>query len=206
MSDLRVIRTKEAIREALIELIEEKGFEGITVKDITTRAKINRGTFYSHYQDKYDLISKCEEEMLNDITEMIIKNVPNITVGTGPLETLDTKVTPFTILVSFFEYLNQNRQLMKAILGPKGDLSFQTKLKEFMRKNLFESNKNPLIKQNKLKVPSEYFVSYVASAYIGVIQQWLNNDRDESPEEMARILSMMTIKGPFFTAGLKIDL
>ena len=56
--DLRVIRTKESIQDALVELIEEKGFEAITVKDITTRAKINRGTFYSHYQDKYDLIAK----------------------------------------------------------------------------------------------------------------------------------------------------
>ena len=56
-TDLRIIRTKESIREALVELIEEKGFEAITVKDITTRAKINRGTFYAHYQDKYDLMT-----------------------------------------------------------------------------------------------------------------------------------------------------
>lgn len=42
--DLRIIRTRESIREALVELIEEKGFEAITVKDITMRAKINRGT------------------------------------------------------------------------------------------------------------------------------------------------------------------
>lgn len=199
--DLRVVRTKESIRDALVELIDEKGFEAITVKDITTRAKINRGTFYSHYQDKYDLMVKCEEEFMNDIAEMILKKVPNITVDQ---ETIPQSTTPFTILASFFDYLKQNRKFMKALLGPKGDAMFQTKLKDFMWKNLFERNKNPLIKQERLLVPSEYFVSYVASAYIGVIQQWLNSDRGESPQEMARILSMMTIDGPFVVAGLKL--
>lgn len=66
--DLRVIRTKESIRHALVELINEKGFEAIKVKDITTRAKINRGTFYAHYQDKFDLMNKCEEEIMLDMS------------------------------------------------------------------------------------------------------------------------------------------
>ncbi|MED1203952.1 TetR/AcrR family transcriptional regulator [Heyndrickxia acidicola] len=199
-SDLRVIRTKKSIREALVQLIEEKGFEAITVKDITTNAKINRGTFYSHYKDKYDLIAKCEEEFMNELEEKIIKNVPNIIADLG---TNTPNTTSFTILVPFFEYLNRNRGFMKAVLGPKGDLSFQTKLKEFMWKTLFKTNKNPIVKQENLLVPPEYLVSYIASAHIGVIQQWLNNDRKESPQEIARIISTMTINGPLFAAGLK---
>lgn len=47
-TDLRVVRSKQAIRVALVELIEEKGFEAVAVKDITTWAGINRGTFYAH--------------------------------------------------------------------------------------------------------------------------------------------------------------
>lgn len=191
--DLRVIRTQEAIKNALVELIEEKGFEAITVKDITTRAKINRGTFYSHYRDKYDLMTKCEEEVMNEMADKILKNVPSI------IENL----TPFTILVPFFEYLNRNRCLMKALLGPKGDLSFQTKLKEFMLKALFKSNGNPLLKEKDLLVPPEYLVSYIGSAHIGVIQQWLNSGREESPQEIARIITTITINGPLFAAGLK---
>ncbi len=50
-TDLRVLRTRKTIKEAFVELMEEKGFDAITVKDITTRAGINRGTFYAHYQD-----------------------------------------------------------------------------------------------------------------------------------------------------------
>jgi AcrR family transcriptional regulator len=200
--DLRVIRTKESIREALVELIEEKGLDTLTVKDITTRARINRGTFYAHYQDKYDLMTKCEEELMQEMANMIIKNIPNVIAELGTNNPTTTN-TPFPVLVSIFEYIDQNRGFMKATLGPKGDLSFQTKLKKFVWKTLFESNKNPLIQQENFLVPAEFLVSYVASAHIGVIQQWLNSDREESPQEMARILSTMTINGPFFAAGLK---
>lgn len=58
--DRRIIRTKEAIRDALITLIEEKGFDAVSVINITSRADINRGTFYLHYRDKYDLLEQIE--------------------------------------------------------------------------------------------------------------------------------------------------
>ncbi|MGE8207300.1 TetR/AcrR family transcriptional regulator [Heyndrickxia sp. NPDC080065] len=199
-TDLRVIRTKESIRDALVELMEEKGFEAITVKDITTRAKINRGTFYTHYQDKYDLMAKCQEEIMNGMADIVKNKFPDLITD---LDTNPMTTAPFTIAVSIFEYLDRNRGFMKAVLGPKGDLSFQTKLKKFMWNTLFENNKNPIAKQTNLLVPGEYLVSYIASAHIGVIQQWLNGDRQEAPQEMARILSMITINGPFFAAGLK---
>ncbi|MCM3756525.1 TetR/AcrR family transcriptional regulator [Sporosarcina aquimarina] len=201
--DLRVVRTKESIRNVFIDLIEEKGFEAITVKDLTTRAKINRGTFYAHYQDKYDLMNKCEEEFMQELTDKIITNYPNMMAD---IESNNPATTPFTILVSIFDYLNQNRRFTKAMLGPKGDISFQTKLKKFVWKSLFDSNnasQPTLIHKENFLVPAEYFISYVASAHIGVIQQWLNSDRDESPQEMARIISTMTINGPFFATGLK---
>ncbi|MDX5474782.1 MAG: TetR/AcrR family transcriptional regulator [Bacillaceae bacterium] len=198
--DLRVIRTKESIKNALIELLEEKGFESITVKDITTRAKINRGTFYSHYQDKYDLMAKCAEDLVKEMENKILKNIPKVIAD---LENSTPNTIPLPFLVPFIEFLNQNRGFMKAMLGPNGDVTFQSKLKMFMRKALFESNKNTVFKREGLLVPPEYLVSYIASAHIGVIQEWLNSDRDESPQEIARIISTMTINGPFFAAGFK---
>jgi len=89
---------------------------------------------------------------------------------------------------------------MRALLGPEGDLSFQTKLKKLMWKALIEDRINPLIKQERMSVPSDYLIAYVASAHIGVIQQWLNGDRQETPEEMARILFTLSLHGPFYAA------
>ena len=199
-TDLRIIRTKESIREALVELIEEKGFDSISVKDITTRAKINRGTFYAHYQDKYDLMTKCEEEIMLEISRIAKQNYPAVI---ATLETDSPNLKPFQLAVLVFEYLNENNGFMKAVLGPKGDLSFQTRLKNFMWKTLFGNESNALIKEDSLLVPAQYLASYLASAHIGVIQQWLNSGRKETPQEMARILSTITLNGPFFAAGLK---
>ncbi|MGE7587790.1 TetR/AcrR family transcriptional regulator [Peribacillus sp. NPDC101480] len=199
-TDLRVIRTKESIRDALVELIDEKGFEAITVKDITTRAKINRGTFYAHYQDKFDLMTKCEEEIMLEMSRLVKQNFPGVIAA---LETNSPTATTFSLSVLIFEYLNENSGFMKAVLGPKGDLSFQTRLKDFMWKIFLGNNPNALIKEENLLVPGQYFASYVASAHIGVIQQWLDSGRKESPKEMARILSTITVNGPFFAAGLK---
>ena len=195
-TDLRIIRTKEFIREALVQLIEEKGFEAITVKDITTKARINRGTFYAHYQDKYDLMSKCQEEIMNDLANIVKQKFSNA----AP----DSKVpptTPFDIAVTLFNYLDQNRAFMRAVSGPRGDLSFQTKMKDFMRETLFVRKELPLIKQENLLVPSEYLIAYLASAHLGVIQQWLYGNGIETPEEMARILTTISVKGPFVAAG-----
>ncbi|MFJ8258415.1 TetR/AcrR family transcriptional regulator [Peribacillus asahii] len=198
--DLRVIRTRESIRDALVELIEEKGFEAISVKDITTRAKINRGTFYAHYQDKFDLMTKCEEEVMLEMSRIAKQNFPSVIAA---LETNSPTITPFPLVILIFEYLNENSRFMKAVLGPKGDLSFQTRLKDFMWKTLFGNNSEALVKEENLLVPGQYLASYIASAHIGVIQQWLNSGRKESPQEMARILSTITANGPFFAAGLK---
>ncbi|WP_342443679.1 TetR/AcrR family transcriptional regulator [Lysinibacillus sp. FSL K6-0075] len=198
-TDLRVIRTVESIKGALVDLIEEKGFESITVKDITTKARINRGTFYAHYQDKFNLMNSYQEEIMREMSTITKENLPNLIAD---LHTNDKKVQTIEIAVLIFKFLDQNRGFMKAVLGPNGELSFQTKLKEFIYKTLFESTDTPLKLENLL-VPGEYLVSYIASAHIGVVQQWLLGEGKESPEEMARILSTITLNGPFFAAGLK---
>lgn len=67
--DMRIAKTETAIRNTFITLLCKKPFEKITVKDITTAAKINRSTFYLHYVDKYDLMDKIEDQIVNDVSE-----------------------------------------------------------------------------------------------------------------------------------------
>ncbi|WP_412103375.1 TetR-like C-terminal domain-containing protein [Rossellomorea aquimaris] len=119
------------------------------------------------------------------------------------LENSSTTLKPFKTAILLFEYLNQNSRFMQAVLGPYGDLAFQTRLKNFMWNTIYEKHSDTLIKEEKLLVPGEYLASYISSAHLGVIQQWLNSGRKESPEEMGRILSTITMNGPFYAAGIK---
>lgn len=195
-TDRRIVRTRLVIRDALTGLIEEKGFEAVSVKDITTRANINRGTFYLHYRDKFDLLEQSEAEVIEGIIAIITK------ATSEDLETYRETGISVSLIVTVFEYIEEHAAFLKAILGPKGDVSFQSQLKAMFRKNLLEKNLSPLIRKENLQVPAEYFLSYVSSAHLGIIQQWLMSGRQETPAEMGRILSLLTFRGPFFAAGI----
>ena len=68
--DLRVVKTKRLLYDTLIDLMKEMPFEEIKVSDICKKALINRSTFYSHYNDKYELlvdfINVLKEEFVNE--------------------------------------------------------------------------------------------------------------------------------------------
>jgi len=194
--DRRITRTKEAICAALVALIEEKGFEALSVKDIAIKANINRGTFYLHYKDKFDLLDQTLDQVIQDM-EKILLEIRLVSVT-------DFKETwiPKAIATRLFEYFNDNASLIQAILVTKGNFVLVTKLKQLMLKNIFEKDEAISIKKEKLLVPCEYLASYIASAHFGVVQEWLDRGRQETPEEMAEILINITFRGPLVAAGL----
>jgi len=188
------------ISTALSQLIEEKGFNDISITDITTRADINRGTFYLHYKDKFDLLEKIENEVIQELfcnckimSDMDIQNV-------------DFVSKPMPFMIKIFEYLKENAVFMKAILGAKGDPIFQRKIKELIQTCLFENNNVKVFRKETMLVPESYFIAYVLSAHLGVIQQWLESNMEKSPEDMALILTNMFLLGPFRSAGFTNDI
>ena len=192
--DRRISRTREAIRQALVYLIEEKGFDALTVKDITSRANINRGTFYLHYKDKFDLL----DVTLQEIT-LGIKNISREMTTLSSEELVNTTMLS-AIIVRLFKYFNINALLIKALFSIKGRNSLQNAIKEIIWQNIFEQTTH--IKQENLLVPKEYLISYVISAHIGVIQEWLEKEVRETPEEMTQILINLSFRGPFHAIGL----
>ena len=74
--DRRIRRTKRLLRQALAEIMNEKDFKDITVKEITDRADLNRGTFYFHYTDTYDLRNQIEDELVEERKETIAEFQP----------------------------------------------------------------------------------------------------------------------------------
>lgn len=196
-NDLRVIRTKKLIKEAFLELIEESGFDSVTVKQLTERAGINRGTFYSHYVDKFDLMEKCVGELFIEAEEKLIRNLPRV-FGEERTE------ASYHFLVPFIRFIEDNQIIMKPLLGPNGDPAFQAKLRSYMHTALFQRTSTALFDPSKALVPSEYLISYVSSAHMGVIYEWLNKLKtNETAEDIARIIFTITFEGPLVAGGLK---
>ncbi|MED4204527.1 TetR/AcrR family transcriptional regulator [Neobacillus mesonae] len=195
-AEKRVNRTKRLIRDTLTELIEEKGFEGVTVRDLTERAKINRGTFYLHYRDKYDLLEQSEDEVIKGIVQLVHEISPIEAVA------YTSQNEPFPIIQKLFEYFQENANFMKVILGPKGDPAFQVKLRELITET-FLNKMAKEINSEEMMVPVEFLTTYVSAAHVGVIQHWLETGMEKSPREMTLILAKMTLLGPGHVAGLK---
>lgn len=194
-NDERVIKTKKLIKTALSELIQEKGFDHVSITDLTQRANINRGTFYLHYQDKYDLLEKFENEVLDDINtnaENFIKSIKDIDfLG----EDFSNEIKPFINKV--FTYIKENYIIMKVILGPKSDMRFQNKIKKALNILLTEKGWDNYFDSQNTFVSKDYFISYLVSAHIGVIRQWIDSGMNESAENMAEMISKMFFLGPF---------
>jgi AcrR family transcriptional regulator len=192
--DRRIARTKTAIRAALISLIEEKGFDAILVSDISDRANINRGTFYLHYQDKFDLLEQTQTEIIDDIERIVLQ------VNGLDLSNLGDLDHPLAFIVELFEYLQQNADLMHAIFSVESGLPFQTSIRKTITKNL-QLEYIVGMKEKNFLVPSHYLLSYAVSAHLGVIQEWLDRGCVETPREMAIIVSKITWYGVLKSTG-----
>lgn len=196
-ADRRIRRTISMIRHALAQLIGEKGFDAITVSDLTGTADINRATFYLHYRDKYDLLNKCEEEILSDIESISHASLKHSSKSDLEHDLREGKPVPF--LVELLTYCKENSDLIKALLGPRGDLTFHRQLKKIMEKNLMLRLKEEGT-GNKV-IPYDYITAYVISADLAMVQFWLEHGMHEDPETLALMINEMTFRGPAFAAG-----
>ena len=197
-TDKRITRTKRALRTALIELMEERGFDAITVNDLCNYADLNRGTFYNHYQDKEDLLGAFEDEFLIGL-EAFQDKMGSLSVSSLTSYKLTKK--PLPVLVDLFEYLREEGDFLHAVLGPGGDIRFVPRLRDLICGELVES----LLHDHYRNEPTpfvSYYISYFAAAYLGVISRWIETGMQENSEDMARIAMRLF----FIRKGEKIKL
>ena len=76
-TDRRIRKTKNALKDGLIELMLEKSINDITVRELTEKVDLNRGTFYLHYKDIFDLLEKIEEELFEEFNKIMDAHSPD---------------------------------------------------------------------------------------------------------------------------------
>ena len=194
--DRRTVRTKKEIKETFISLLEEISFEKVSVRDLTERANINRGTFYLHYLDKYDLLEKLEEELFEKVQAIIDE-----TAFSDHMDIVDFTVERFPFLVRLLRCFQEEAALMKVLISPNGDANFKEKIRHVFLYNL--EGMIPLVsKAEQLHYPLDLLIAYISSAHLGVLSYWLEHDLEQSPEEIAALLVDMASKGPLVASGM----
>lgn len=180
--DRRVRRTKALLLQGLIQLMEEKDIKDISVKELSDLADINRGTFYLHYSDVYDMLGKIEEDLFQEFNNILERDL--VVAGSSP-------VIPRPVLLDLFIFLDHNRALARVLIGPHGDLAFLNRLKELVKEKLRIMMDNA----ERSAEHFEYFYSFMVSGCTGVIECWLNQESPISPEGIAAYCSALLLGG-----------
>lgn len=181
--DLRIIKTKQSIKESFIELVKEKGYNKVSVTDIVNKANINRNTFYFHYEDKEDLI----KQLLNDSAVKIgsllgyadflkhtnFSNISELQIRWGLriiLKNMEDELDLFKTVLNdislqgYFDHVLETMKLAIAVLldvnNPKSNLVFE----------------------------------YTMSGIFGLVKQWIKNP-SISTSEVAKILAQLSYAG-----------
>ncbi|OKP83662.1 TetR/AcrR family transcriptional regulator [Paenibacillus sp. P32E] len=192
-ADLRVIRTRKLIDEAFLSLVEEKGLAGVNVRSLTAKAGINRGTFYLHYQDIYDLMDKIEDQIIEEMDRLPVRSEPEQLLTSGYVE------EPFPSIVEFIRFMNEQHRFF-AIFFAQDGTAFGKRLKALIRSRMYEKLPRQVLSSDALSVPDEYIVAYFSSAHFGVIRHWFETGRILPPEQVALILTRLVRDGPLMTA------
>lgn len=160
--DLRVVKTKNSIRDALFELMSEKELAKITISEICVRAKINRKTFYSHYRSPADVIEELENEVLNEFSAILRRSGESLLdIGTAIRDISAT--------------IEQSRDFFKRLMRQNPDLFNKGKIKAMLCRVITVSLKNAgalTDNETALKAAAEFSISGVLALY----SAWFDND------------------------------
>lgn len=190
--DRRIMRSKRALRRALIELASERGLDNFTVNDLCERADLNRGTFYNHFKTKEDLSLALQAEFMIGIAQLRA-GMEELTLLDLAKQRLSKK--PLPVLVALFDYLREQSDLLVVMLGPGGDASFGQQLREGLCSDLIMGLLHERYRTDPTPFVS-YYVAFYSAAYLGVITRWLQTGMQESSEEMARIAMRLLLIKP----------
>ncbi len=188
----RNTQTKQRIKETFTKLINEKGLDALTVSDIARDSGINRGTFYLHYLDKYDLMAQLENETIENLKQIILVDHED--------EELDdpTDLVSYSAIYAALRYVKNDFAFIKALASDGGDPHFMRMFKgimdDLLMTKITESKEIHFFNQN---MPDDYAREILLSNIVAIISLWIKKDGLESPELIAKMVTKAKQLSPY---------
>ncbi|MEG0689486.1 MAG: TetR-like C-terminal domain-containing protein [Hungatella sp.] len=180
--DRRVRKTRKLLRQCLTALLKKKKIQDITVREISDMADINRGTFYLHYKDVFDLMEQIETELLDELEHVLKRCQPG-----------DLLTKPTGIFTEVYSLVKENSDIVAILIGENGDLNFVNRLNHIVREKCLKDWMDLFCAKDSLSFDAYY--SFIVAGCIGIVQYWLKTNMQESPEQLAAMTEQIIIKG-----------
>ncbi|HZU70657.1 MAG TPA: TetR/AcrR family transcriptional regulator [Ktedonobacteraceae bacterium] len=168
VQDRRVKRTQHLLAKALIDLTLEKGYDAVTIRDITDKADVGYATFFRHYHDK--------DALLQEVSEVVLAELKNL-LPMGPGE--DAVALGKTL----FHYVQENNSIIRVLLSSRSSTPLMEHIIDIATDEVLNQN----IPLEGSAVPSEVAAYHLVNSSIGLLQWWLEHDMPYPPERMGII-------------------
>lgn len=169
--DLRVRRTHKLLQSSLIELVKEKPFDKITVTDICERAMVHRATFYTHFEDKYQLLDDCIGGFFSAFDEVAVTE-----------HSVDGYKEYFTnVARKILADIEKNKAVYKAFMR-QNDATFEHTLTQNVYEKLCVKYDNCVAHGVIPSAPKEIFASFYAGACSSLVMWWIKSDMPVSSD------------------------
>jgi AcrR family transcriptional regulator len=188
--DRRVQRTRQQLRDALIALILERGYDAVRVEDITARANLGRATFYLHYRDKEALLLDSIRQTVDDLMAQVSAFAPpHLDAGS---EAAAAWLQRAIALV--FDHAAENATLYRVILRGEGTAAISQRIHAMICQAVitYLDAHRP---QQAPPVPAEVLANYFAGALLGLLTWWLEHGMPYPPQNMAEMFYRLFYEG-----------
>lgn len=164
--DKRVKYTKMFLKDALIELMKEKSIEQVSITELCNKADINRNTFYSHFNNVYDVLHMVEHELEEEL-----------------LVNMSLQITNKKILYELFENIQKHGNTYRILLSVNGDKVFMWKLFEEIKQIVITEFSNQKIMLDDIKM--EMLFEFLFFGSMSIVKRWLDSGTIQSPKAIA---------------------
>ena len=182
--DRRIQRTQELLKTALMSLIQEKGFEALSVQDIIDRANVGRATFYAHFDNKEDLLRSGIAGLRQSLRECQRKALS---------QTPRTEVRIFAFSREMFTHANEHRDVFRAMLGKRSGSVIQQLFHRMLIDLVREEVKALAPRADTSSAPTETITQYIAGGLFGVVIWWVDGRMRLSVEDVDALFRRLAI-------------
>ena len=175
MQDRRVRRTQKLLAKALITLTLEKGYESVTIRDITEQADVGYATFFRHYHDKDALLHDVADVVLADLY-VLLPTTPD--PGDG------------AIGEPLFRYVQENDKVIRVLLSSRGSSNLLQHIIDVASQNILNEN----VPLPDSAIPPEVAAYHLVNSSMALIQWWLEHDMPYPPEHMGIIFQKLIVQ------------
>jgi AcrR family transcriptional regulator len=171
----RRLQTRKILMQATLQLVLEKGYDAITIQNITDQADLGRGTFYIHFKDKEEVVwtmfQDLYQEMEQKAHQQLDRNMPQV---------------EYYGLLNIFRHAEKNRDLYRLMFGGQGSALLTVRVQDFLAKTfLFDIRNAPDPKEINFSLPEEIEAQILTGMISRLLFWWLETPNDYTAGQMA---------------------